>query len=84
MLTQYAKSDIMVGMSKKKYTVNLAAQLRAAFEKSGISMFELAKRSDVAYSGVHRFITGDRDVTLETASRLCEVLRLELRPAKRK
>lgn len=82
MLTQYAQSDIMAGMSKKTHTVDLAEQLRTAFEKSGMSMFELGKRSGVAYSGVHRFITGDRDVTLETASKLAEILGVELRPRK--
>ncbi len=71
-------------MSKKRERrVDLAEQLRAAFEASGMSRFELCKRSGVSYSVVHRFIGGERDIRMETASRLADVLGVELR-AKRK
>lgn len=68
-----------VGMSKNSRTTDLAAELRAVFADSGLSRFELARRSDVSYSVVHRFIAGERDITLGTASRLCDVLGVELR-----
>ncbi len=71
-------------MSKRKLQVDLGDQLRAAFVESGMSRFELAKRSGVPYSGIHRFIGGDRDLTLATASKLADVLGLELRPVKAK
>ncbi len=67
-----------MGMSKKKRPTDLGEQLRAAFVESGLSRFELSKRSGVAYAAVHRFIGGDRDIRLTTASRLCGVLGLEL------
>lgn len=73
----------MVVMSKKRLQVDLGDQLRAAFSESGMSRFELANRSGVPYSGVHRFIGGDRDLTLASASRLADVLGLELRPVGR-
>lgn len=68
------------GMSKKTRQTDLSAQLRAAFEDGGLSRFELARRAGISYAVVHRFFGGDRDIRLETASRLCKVLGLELRP----
>ena len=65
-------------MTKKSARTDLAKQLRAAFVKSGLSRFALSKRSGVSYSVVHRFVAGDRDIKMETASRLCDVLGLEL------
>ena len=67
-------------MSKKRKTTDLAQQLRAAFADSGLSRFALAKRAGVSYGIVHRFIGGDRDITIGTASRLCQVLELALQP----
>ena len=69
-------------MNKKMRKVDLAAQLREAFEASGLSRFELARRADVSYSVVHRFIAGERDLTLSTASRLCQVLGIEFRASR--
>lgn len=83
MLTQYAELDIMESMSAKRNKVDLAEQLRATFEQSGMSKFELARRSGVSYSGVHRFISGERDITLDTASRLAEVLGVEFHQVRR-
>ena len=71
-------------MSKKAKQVDLAEQLRAAFTKSGLSRFELARRAGVSYAIVHRFIGGNRDITISTASKLADALGLELRPAKRR
>jgi ribosome-binding protein aMBF1 (putative translation factor) len=79
-LASYAKKDIMVGMSKKK--TDLAKEFRAAFKASGMSRFELSKKSRVSYSAIHRFIGGERDLTLGTASKLANVLGLELRAKK--
>lgn len=58
--------------------------IREAFHRSGLSRFELAKRSGVHYSAVHAFIGGTKDPTLWTTMRLCKALGLELRPARRK
>ena len=56
----------------------LRAAILAAFEKSGLSRFEWARRADVDYSAVHGFAAGTRDMTLRSASRLCGVLGLRL------
>jgi plasmid maintenance system antidote protein VapI len=61
---------------------SLGERIRATFMESGMSRFELSQRADVSYAVVHRFIAGDRDLTLRTASRLAEALGLELRPKK--
>jgi len=67
-------------MSKKKTPTDLGGQLRAAIEASGLSRFELSRRAGVAYAVVYRFVGGERTITLDTASKLANVLGLELRP----
>lgn len=68
-------------MTKAEKHTDLGEQLRGAFAKSGLTRNALARQSGVSYAVVHRFIGGERDVTLATASRLCKVLGLVLRPA---
>ena len=70
-------------MSKKPEQADLAEQLRAAFAESGLSRFELARRASISYAIVHRFIGGDRDIALRTATKLARVLGLELRRTRR-
>lgn len=82
MLTQYADCDILKGMSKKRPSTDLGGQLRAAFTESELSRFAWSKRAGVSYAIVFHFVAGDRTVTLDTASKLAEVLGLELRPAR--
>lgn len=65
----------------KHKRTDLAEQLRRAWRESGLSRYMLAKRSGVGYSIIHRFAAGERDLKLQTASKLCDVLGLELRPA---
>ena len=57
--------------------------LRRAARESGLSMLQLSKRSGLRYQTVYGFCTQSRGVTLESASKLCELLGLELRPARR-
>ena len=58
-------------------------QIRAEFRRSGMSILELSKQSDVAYASVHGALKGTRDPVLATAERLCDVLGLELSPIRR-
>jgi ribosome-binding protein aMBF1 (putative translation factor) len=58
--------------------------IRAAFQKSGLSIKKLAERSRVPYASVHATIVGERDPLLSTADKLCRVLELELVPKRRK
>ncbi len=66
----------MISMSKKK--TDLAKDLRAAFAASGMTRLALSKQSGVSYSVVHRFIAGERDLTLGTATKLANILGLRL------
>ena len=72
----------MSNMSKKRRR-KLSEQIRGAYAKSGLTRFKLAKDAGVAYAVVHRFISSERDITLETADKLAAVLGLELRPVDR-
>ncbi len=67
--------------SKKPKSDGLADLIRSAFADSGMSRFELGKRSGVSYSVTHRFITGERSVRLETADKILAGLGLEARLA---
>lgn len=64
--------------------MDLGDQLRVAFVESGMSRFELSKRAVISYAIVHRFAAGDRDIRLETASKIADVLGVELRPRRGK
>ncbi len=70
-------------MSKKRKQRDLGEQLREAFAASGLSRFELARRAGISYAIAHRFMAVKRDITLTTASKLADVLELELRPMRR-
>ena len=65
-------------MSKKPRA--LADQLRAAICESGLTHYRLAELSGVAAAVLSRFASGERDIRLETAGRIADVLGLELRP----
>ena len=55
-------------------------RLKAAIAESGMTRYKLAQASDVEESALSRFVHGKRSLSLEAASRLADVLNLELRP----
>ena len=57
--------------------------LRAAIERSGITVYALSALAGVTPQQVGRFVKGERDITLGTASKLAQALGLELTPAAR-
>lgn len=59
---------------------DIHAQLRQAAEASGLSINELARQSGVNLSAVSRFMSGQRDLRLQSAAKLAAALNLELRP----
>ena len=67
-------------MGRKRKKAGLAEQLRAAICESGVSRYGLAKQTGLSYAVVHRFVAGERDITLATATKITKVLGLELRP----
>ena len=63
---------------------DLGKAIREGMERSGLSLQELARQSGVAAGILSRFARGQRDLRLETASKLCAILGLELRPKRPK
>ena len=61
----------------------LQDQLRQAIEDSGLTLYRIAKDSGVVYQVLHRFASGERDLTLETASRLAHYFQMRLTRPKR-
>lgn len=69
-------------MKRKRRPIDLAEQLRKAFARSRMTRYELGKRAGVPYATIHRFVAGERDIRLTTASRLADVLGVEFRPTR--
>ena len=57
---------------------NIVDQLRRAMRDSGETEYAIAKASGVSQSIVNRFVSGERGISLETASKLCAYLKLDL------
>ena len=66
-------------MGKRKNKLDMVAALRKAAKASGLSCYRLAKDSAVDSAAVIRFMNGTRGLSFASASRLAEVLDLELR-----
>jgi transcriptional regulator with XRE-family HTH domain len=54
----------------------LARQLREAITASGLTVYALSKASGVDTAVLYRFLAGEKDLTLDTASRVAAVLNL--------
>jgi len=52
--------------------------LRQAIRDSGISQYELAEKTGVSRSTIIRFLTGQRDLYLDSADKLASFLGLRL------
>jgi transcriptional regulator with XRE-family HTH domain len=61
---------------KKRGSDGLVNQLKEAIESSGLSVYKVAKGAGVKHAVVARFLSGERDLRLETASKIAEVLSL--------
>jgi transcriptional regulator with XRE-family HTH domain len=57
----------------------LPTHLRTAIKSSGKTVYRIAQESGVAHPIILRFLSGERDIRLETAEKLATALRLELR-----
>jgi len=63
--------------------MSLQGQLRAAIKDSGLTLYAVAKGAGIAYPVIHRFNSGERDLTLETATRLADFFGMRLTRPKR-
>jgi transcriptional regulator with XRE-family HTH domain len=59
-------------------TGTLSKALREAIRGSDKSVYQIAKAANVSQIVVSRFLSGERDIRMETADRLAEVLGLKL------
>ncbi|MHC5121837.1 MAG: helix-turn-helix domain-containing protein [Planctomycetota bacterium] len=63
---------------------DLETQLKEAIKASGMNQPQLAELSGVDQGQISRFIKGERSLTLKSASKIAEALKLELKPRGRK
>ena len=63
---------------------DLETQLKEAIKASGMNQPQLAELSGVNQGQISRFVNDERTLTLESASKIAEVLKLELKPRGRK
>lgn len=62
----------------------LSEQLKAEIRDSGLSHYRIAMDAGIRPEQIDRFMSGERDLRLESASKLAAVLGLELKPKRRK
>ena len=57
---------------------DLAETLKRAINKSEMSRYKIAHKSNVSEAVLSRFLSGERGITLETAGKIAKVLKLQL------
>jgi plasmid maintenance system antidote protein VapI len=57
----------------------MAETLRKAIEASGETVADIARGAGIAQPVLHRFVKGERDLTLRTAEKLVRYFGLQLR-----
>lgn len=61
----------------------LIVELRASIAESGANCYQLAAKAGIDESGLRRFVSRERSLSLDSAARLVEALGLKiLRPSK--
>lgn len=56
--------------------------LKQAIDDSGHTIYGLAQITGISQSVLHRFVDGERDITLETAGKIAAALGAELKVKK--
>jgi hypothetical protein len=59
--------------------MSLSDQLRKAVLNSGLTRYRVAVDAQVDHAVLRRFLSGERDIKLQTADRLAEYLGFELK-----
>src|SRR5688572_2759164 len=79
---QWHTSDFrsMTAAERKRLT----EQLRTAIEQSGLTRYELAKRSGVSQSMLSRFVNGQGSLALDSIEKLAPFLGIEITTKRRK
>ncbi len=60
--------------------MSFRAIVRAEVDRQGLSGYRLARMADMPERTIQAYLAGDRDLTGERLTKLCEALGLELRP----
>jgi hypothetical protein len=58
--------------------VAIQDQLRRAIADSELNLHRISKGAGIVYPVLYRFVNGERDLTLETADKLCEFFGMRL------
>ena len=61
----------------------MSERLQTAIADDGRTFYRLGKDADVSPEIISRFVAGERDIRLATASKLADVLGFELRSRKK-
>ena len=69
----------MEAMDKTKDS-DVEQQLWQLIRDSGLSMYKIAKISNVSFSQISYFMNGHRTLTLPAVAAICKALEYELRP----
>jgi ribosome-binding protein aMBF1 (putative translation factor) len=56
----------------------LSQGLRSAIQNSGRSVYQISKEANVSQIVISRFLSGERDIRMETADRLADVLGIKI------
>jgi DNA-binding Xre family transcriptional regulator len=67
----------------KEQMMTISDRLRAAIQAQDVTLYRIAKDSDVDWGTLQRFLDGTRpNIRIETVEKLCDYLGLELQPKK--
>ncbi len=64
--------------------MDLGEQLREVIRRSRLTRKQVADRTGISYSVIHGFMSGERSMTLDTASKVADLVGVELRPVRQK
>lgn len=63
---------------KPKDKTTMSETIRTTIHDSGLTLYRVAKDAGVAYAPLHRFMNGERGLSVESLDKLCGFLGLEL------
>ncbi len=77
-------TDSPIRDNLERMIVDLTRQLREAIRESDLNRNQISDRSGVSYSAVHGFAAGTQDLTLQTASKIAQVLGIQFSSRKQR
>jgi len=69
-------------MPPRKKPITISTQLQDAIQASGLTVYALAKLADTSPAQISRYLSGERDIRLETAAKIAAALSLEITTTK--